>query len=501
MGTTIEPIEFGLEPGALTEKFPAPPGDTTTSLSVEIIAALNLVCDTSVDVLDTAQHGRDWWPIAMHWSLSGITPRRPSAVCRPRTTQDVVEIVNICATNDVPLTVSGGRSGVCGAAIPLYGGVVLDTTSMTGICNVDRESGIVEVLAGTFGPEFEDELRTKYQITVGHYPQSFDISTVGGWVACRGAGQFSTRYGKIEDMVVALEVVLANGSVILTGGAPASANGPDITSLFVGSEGTLGVVTRIWLRAHPLPPAERRAAYSFPTFSNGISACRDVIRAGATPAVLRLYDPQESARSHGADGSTCTLLVLDRGDEVLIDATMRIVDTAVRANGAIDGDIELVEKWMHHRNDTTGLQAMTRKGYIVDTMEVSAPWSKLATIVSDVCSSLLAVPGARAATCHLSHSYLDGACLYFTFAAIVEKNQVDACYVALWDAAQHAAIAAGSNISHHHGIGINRGRFMAESLGVALDVLISLKSVLDPKDTMNPGKLGLPTRRGKVVWP
>lgn len=500
MGQPTEPIEFGTEPTDLTEQFNGS-GTTTNSVNADVIEALTLVCETSVNSSDIAQHGRDWWPLAMHWSLAGVIPRRPATVCRPNSTQQVVEIVRICAEHDVPLTVSGGRSGVCGAAIPLYGGVVLDTTSMTGICNVDRESGIVEVLPGTFGPELEDELRTQHQLTVGHFPQSFDISTVGGWVACRGAGQFSTRYGKIEDMVVALEVVLANGSIITTGGAPASATGPDLTSIFVGSEGTLGIVTRIWLRARPLPQHERRAAYSFTSFNDGISACRDVVRAGATPAVLRLYDKQESARSHGTDGSTCTLLVLDEGDEVLVDATMRITDETVRNHGGAASDVELVERWMHHRNDTSGLQVFTRKGYIVDTMEVSAPWSKLPTIVGNVRSALLEIPGTRAATCHLSHSYMDGACLYFTFAAEVDKDQLDARYVALWNAAQRAAIAAGSNISHHHGIGINRGRFMAESLGGAFDVLIALKSALDPLDILNPGKLGLPTRRGNVVWP
>lgn len=348
MRQPTEPIEFGTDPTNLTERFDGP-DIATVSVIAAVIDALTLVCETSVDPIDTAQHSRDWWPLAMHWSLAGVIPRRPVAVCRPRSTRQVVEIIRICAEHDVPLTVSGGRSGVCGAAIPQYGGVVLDTTSMTGICSVDGESGIVEVLPGTFGPEFEDELRDQHQLTVGHFPQSFDISTIGGWVACRGAGQFSTRYGKIEDMVVALEVVLANGSIITTGGAPASAMGPDLTSIFVGSEGTLGIITRIWLRAHRLPHHERRAAYSFPSFNDGIITCRDVIRAGATPAVLRLYDSYESARSHGTDGSTCTLLVLDAGDAVLIDATMRIVDTAARSHGAIESDVDLVEKWMHHR--------------------------------------------------------------------------------------------------------------------------------------------------------
>ncbi len=500
MGHPTEPIEFGVEPETLTEKFLGA-SSVTNSIDSDVIEALKLVCDTSVNSLDTAEHGRDWWPLTMHWSLAGVIPRRPFAVCRPISTEQVLGIVRICTAHDVPLTVSGGRSGVCGAAIPIYGGVVLDATSMSGICNVDAESGIVEVLPGTFGPEFEDELRIRHQLTVGHFPQSFDISTVGGWVACRGAGQFSTRYGKIEHMVVALEVVLADGSVIITGGAPASATGPDLTSIFVGSEGTLGILTRVWLRAHPLPLYERRAAYSIASFNDGIKICRDIIRAGASPAVLRLYDQFESARSHGTDGSTCTLLVLDTGDEILIDATMRIVEAAAHRHGAINSDIDLVERWMNHRNDTSGLQALTRKGYIVDTMEVSAPWSKLPMIVDKVRSALLEMSGTRVATCHLSHSYLDGACLYFTFAAEVEHDKLDAQYVALWDAAQRAAISAGSNISHHHGIGISRGRFMAESLGGGFGVLKALKIALDPGDILNPGKLGLPSRRGNAVWP
>ena len=180
---------------------------------------------------------------------------------------------------------------------------------------------------------------------------------------------------------------------------------------------------------------------------------------------------------------------------------MRIVEAAAHRYGAIINDVDLVERWMNHRNDTSGLQALTRKGYIVDTMEVSAPWSKLPTIVDKVRSALLEMSGTRAATCHLSHSYLDGACLYFTFAAEVEHDKIDAQYVALWNAAQRAAISAGSNISHHHGIGISRGRFMAESLGGGYEVLKALKTALDPGDILNPGKLGLPSRRGNVVWP
>ena len=222
----------------------------------------------------------------MHWSLGGSVGQRAGAVCRPTTAEQVAAVLVACSTGGVPVTPAAGRSGVSGSSVPVFGGVVLDLTAMQGIIDIDAVSGVVEVLAGTFGPDLETELRQRCAMTVGHFPQSFDIATVGGWVACRGAGQYSTRYGKIEEMVVGLEVVLADGTVVQTGHGPAAAMGPDLTHLFLGSEGTLGVITRVWLRTHPVPTHERRAAYTFPDFESGIEACRLILRRGATPAVL-----------------------------------------------------------------------------------------------------------------------------------------------------------------------------------------------------------------------
>src|SRR6476619_7262581 len=155
----------------------------------------------------------------------------------------------------MPVTAAAGRSGVCGASVPVFGGVLLDLTAIEGIVGVDRESMLVDVRPGTFGDVFEDELRAEHQVTCGHWPQSMALSTVGGWLACRGAGQYSTRYGKIADIVVGLEAVLADGRVVRTGGSPRAAAGPHLNQLFVGSEGTLGVITEATLRAHPVPPA------------------------------------------------------------------------------------------------------------------------------------------------------------------------------------------------------------------------------------------------------
>ena len=481
-----EPIEFGGDPALATARLTT----TAAPLVPAQVDALIAICDTSIDAADRAQHGRDWWPLSLSWSLNNEVPQIPSVVCRPRTTEQVSKLLAYCNTQGIAVTPSGGRSGVCGSSIPLQAGVALDMTLMQGIESIDEISGIVETLSGTFGPDLERAVRT-HGLTIGHYPQSFDIATVGGWVACRGAGQYSTRYGKIEDMVHALEAVLADGTIIRTGGAPAGAVGPDLSQLLLGSEGTLAVITRVWLRAHPLPEVERRAAFVFDTFSEGLEACRRIIRAGATPCVLRLYDGAESKRSHGGDGVKATLLVLDEGHEALVDASMSVVYDTCKEMGAADGDVALIEAWMHHRNDTSGLQALTRKGYVVDTMEVAANWGHLDSVVDAVEAAMLAVPHARSATCHLSHSYIEGACVYFTFAATPDAADFESTYLAMWKAGQEAGLRSGANLSHHHGIGYSRAQFMDQALGNGMSVLRAVKKALDPNGILNPGKLGL----------
>ena len=481
-----DPIEFGGDPALAVSRIAGP----ESPVAPEDLDAISRICDTSFDEADRARHGRDWWPLAMTWSLQNQVPRVPRMVCRPRTTAQVSELLAYCNERSIAVTASGGRSSVCGSAIPLRGGVALDMGNMQGIESVDAVSGIVECLAGTFGPDLESTVRT-HGLTIGHYPQSFDISTVGGWVACRGAGQYSTRYGKIEDMVHGLEAVLADGTVIVTGGAPAAAVGPDLSQLLLGSEGTLAVITRVWLRAHPLPEVERRAAWSFPTFSEGLEACRRILRDGATPAVLRLYDGAESKRSHGGDGTEAVLLVLDEGTESIVDGTMVVVHSVCTSMGGRAADSALVDGWMSHRNDTSGLQALTRKGYVVDTMEIAANWADLDHVVDTVESAMLAVPHARSATCHLSHSYVEGACLYFTFAANPPADEFESTYLALWDAGQRAALDSGANLSHHHGVGHSRAQYMEQALGSGLGVLRAVKQALDPKGILNPGKMGL----------
>ena len=203
----------------------------TTRVEVDA-ATLDRLRATGAEVYGTptgsAAASRDWWPLAMIWALDAQVAARASVVVAPHDAAQVQAVLSICNAARVPVTAAAGRSGVCGASVPVFGGVLLDLTRLTGVVSVDPTSMLVDVRAGTFGDVFEDELREQHGVTCGHWPQSMALSTVGGWVACRGAGQLSTRYGKIEDIVEGLDVVLADGTLVHTGGAPRAAVGPDL---------------------------------------------------------------------------------------------------------------------------------------------------------------------------------------------------------------------------------------------------------------------------------
>jgi alkyldihydroxyacetonephosphate synthase len=462
-----------------------------------VLTALAEICPVVTEGDEVGEASRDWWPQAMIWALDGQVAAKAAAVVSPTDAAQVAAVLAVCNDARIPVTAAAGRSGVCGASVPVHGGVVLDLCGFTGIVDVDETSHVLDVAPGTFGDHLEHTLRREHGLTLGHWPQSVALSTVGGWLACRSAGQLSTRYGKIEDMVLGLDVALADGRQISTGGAPRAAVGPDLNQLFVGSEGTLGVITGARLRLHPAPTHERRAAYGFASFEEGVDAMRRIMQRGATPAVLRLYDPTEADRTYHT-GDRALLLVLDQGDGALVDTTMELVAEVCR-----DGhheDIEHVAHWLEHRNDVAALEALISRGYVVDTMEVVGRWRDLPAIYAATLAAFNGVPGTIAASAHQSHSYPEGGCLYFTFAAKVEADERDTYYRAAWDAGSRAVLSAGGALSHHHGVGLNRSRFVAEALGPAFDVLVATKAALDPNGILNPGKLGLPSPFGSTGY-
>jgi alkyldihydroxyacetonephosphate synthase len=476
----------------MPNNYPLGPLDAPPASSVALLKALgNAGISFDVSANQRAEHARDWWPRLIPNVAKGIVESWPGVVVRAHSTNDVSETLRLANEHRVAVTAQGGRSGVVGGAIPSPGSIALDLTGLDEVIALDPVSGTVRVQAGVFGPELE-RFTQSLGFTVGHFPQSFDLATVGGWIACRGAGQYSNRYGKIEDIVRALTIVLASGDVIALGGhGPRAAVGPDLMQLFIGSEGTLGVITEATLLVHATAPSEQRRAYSFSSFAEGMHACRRMVQRDAHPAVLRLYDDVESRRNFDTTG--CVLIVLDEGDPLFVEATMNIVNDECAGATALESSF--VEKWLDRRNDVGALAPLWERGFVVDTIEVAGPWTVLDDLRERVCNVLKHVEDMAMVSVHQSHAYLDGACLYFTFAG-QPSGDATTFYRLAWDLAMNEVLSVRGAISHHHGIGRNRARYVADALGSAFSVLESVKTQLDPHNILNPGVLGL----GGAAW-
>jgi alkyldihydroxyacetonephosphate synthase len=470
------------------EDFSTAPPPASSSL---LASLANAGVDYDIDPRQRAEHSRDWWPRTIAEVARAHVESWPGVVVRPQSTDEVSATLRLANESRIAVTVQGGRSSVVGGAVPAPGAIALDLTKMSRVLEFDEVTHSVRVEAGIFGPDLEGHLRP-LGFSVGHFPQSFDLATVGGWIACRGAGQYSNRYGKIEDMVRGLRVVLASGDIVSLGNrAPRQAVGPDLTQLFVGSEGTLGVITEATLLVHPLAPYERRATFKFNDFDEAMAVCRRIVQRGAHPAVLRLYDEAESKRPLENDG--CALREVAGGDVSLGNAAQDPGAGECRVGTPLD--VAYVEQWLTHRNDVSALTPLWERGLVVDTIEVAGFWSGLSTLRERVSAALRDQAGMFLVSVHQSHAYHDGACLYFTFAGEPAHDMTE-FYRGAWDAAMREVIELGSAISHHHGIGRNRARFVADALGSSFSILEGLKAQLDPFNTLNPGVLGV----GGTPW-
>jgi alkyldihydroxyacetonephosphate synthase len=437
-------------------------------------------------------HRVDYWILAHLRRRQGRLPAPPLAVVQPRSTAEVAAVVKIARAARTPIVPYGGGSGVVGGATPEAGALVIDLRRMDQLLEVNDTTLTARAQAGLLGGEFERLLTARGYVS-GHYPQSLALASMGGLVATRSAGQFSTLYGNIEDLCLGLEVVLPDGAIARFTPTPRSATGPSLREIFVGSEGALGIVTEVTVRIFPTPERRAMSAWTFDGMGPALDAIRRIVRVGWRPAVVRLYDAFEASQWHfkqWVPENNCALLLLSEGPATLVaaeDAACAAIATA--AGGSAIGPAP-VEHWLERRNTVPTWDQFLDQETMVDTIEVSAAWDRVGALYEGAITALKTRPGMLVASAHSSHSYRQGTNLYVTFAVKPEQfADAEAAYVGAWTAVMEATLAAGGSISHHHGIGRMRTPWLARELGTAYPVLCTLKRALDPDGLMNPGVL------------
>ena len=434
----------------------------------------------------------DYWFLSALDDFQGRNAPNPLCVVRPANIDDVVVTVNTCREAGVALITFGLGSGVCGGVIATPESVLLDMSSMDRVRDIDAVNMLASFDAGHNGATAEAAVAAK-GMTIGNFPQSIALSTVGGWIATRASGQFSSVYGNTEDIVYSVEAVMPDGSVVNFGKAPRASAGPDLRHLLLGSEGTMGVITGVTFSLRRL--AQKRVSQSFysPDMATGLEAQRQIVQQDWAVPVMRLYDEVESVRhagDHHRNGSGVLMLVHE-GPAARVDLEVTEVRRIALEAGLEGAPSAITEGWLEHRNHVPSWDELLSKGYVVDTIEISAPWTRIGDVYKDAVAALNAIPHNLVGSAHSSHVYRSGINLYFTFVAQpADDTEMAATYLASWKAVLDATAANGGGVAHHHGIGRVRKNHLAADLGDSgVAVLRTVKSALDPKGIMNPGVL------------
>jgi alkyldihydroxyacetonephosphate synthase len=434
-----------------------------------------------------------YWP-ALHAKAAGTPLARPDVVVRPRTEEDVATVVAIAHELRVPAVPWGGGSGTQGAALATRGGIQIDLRSLDEVLEVDEVSMTVTVQAGKNGRELEAELNER-GLMLPHYPASVEWATVGGYIAARGSGVLSTRYGKIEDLVLSIRVATPATGLMETLEVPRHAMGPELTQLFIGSEGTLGVITRATLQIVPMPEVRRFAAVAFPTVSAGIGAIRRALQAGHRPSVVRMYDEEATRLAFapvvGEDLSGVYTVLAFEGETA--EAEERRTIELAREAGAQILDPALGQRWWDRRYDFYHPPHNPELPAIWGTLDVVATYARIEAVYEALRTSVREPyrDVGLQLRMHFSHWYPWGTMIYGRFVVPDGGDDALALHDRIWEDGMTAALDAGAVINDHHGVGIKLGPYMRRQHGAALDAIQRIKAALDPHGVMNPGKLGL----------
>jgi len=520
---TLEYISrtFGLSEKDLKDKYL--PGDAEVKLKKKCriagptLAALRKIAGTeNVDTGDYARacHAYGKFYLDLVKLRLGRVDNPPDAVVFPRNEKDVEKIVKLCHDKKIPLVPYGGHSSVTRGLEAPKGGISLDLSRhMNRIIRISEENSTVTVQPGIYGPALESRLNSHGPgYTCGHFPQSFEYSTVGGWVVTRGAGQASTGYGKIEDMVLSLRVVTPRG-LIVTKDYPACAMGPDIDQMIIGSEGTLGVVTEVTMKIRRFHPRNTvHLSFLFKDFESSIKAMREMIQGEfGRPHLFRISDPEETEVAFGMKGmngtftdrfltllgyrsmSRCLMFVAVEGDRDYAKLVAKKISRIARRNGAFPTGASPAKKWLEQRFSSSYMRdPLMDLGNMTDTLETAVSWKNLLPLWKAARSYIKARPDTVCMV-HISHVYENGANLYFIFLSPIKKGKDVEDFEKFHRGIVQTIHANGGSLSHHHGIGRMLAPWMRDELGgTAHGLLQALKDYCDPRGVMNPGgTLGL----------
>lgn len=451
---------------------------------------------------------------------SGQIANPTDGVVFPDSEEKISQLLALATNHRLAVIPFGGGTSVVGGVEPMGERPVITVSlaRLNRVLAVDTLSQTVTAEAGILGPDLEQALNGQ-GFTLGHFPQSFQFSTLGGWVATRGAGHASTKYGKIEKLVVSMRMVTPSG-VIETRTTPANASGPGLLQLLVGSEGAYGIITSATLRLSPLPQATAEGAFLFNSFAEGVTAVRAIMQQGLTPSLVRLADETETRTSfamrqahHGwgalkekiglqlltragnsfDQGSALLLRFEDSADQVQM--AWKAAKAICRQQDAFALGAGPVRSWQRDRYQTPYLRdLLLDRGLLLDTVETATTWEKLPTLYQHLTTCInesIAATGNKALVLtHLSHAYREGASLYITLLAKAMPGRELEQWQAIKTAATTCIMAHGGALSHHHGIGRDHAAWLAQEhspTGVA--ALVAMKAALDPQGVMNPGKV------------
>jgi len=484
----------------------------------------DLGADVSSDPVDRLTHARGQGLVDVLRIRGGLVPALPDGVCRPRDAEEVAAVLARCSERGIRVIPWGGGTSVTGGVNVLAGdapAMTLDLEHLAGLTALDQRSGLATFGPGTRGPAVEAAL-AEHDFTLGHFPQSWELATVGGWVATRSSGQESLGYGRIEDMVAGLELVGPDGWLRLPT-LPASAAGPDLGRLVMGSEGRLGVITEATLRVRPRPEETVVVGALLPDLGRGLDTVREMVVYDIPLTMIRLSDAPETQVAiavglatsrwaplvdrylgfRGIGDDACLLLFGAAGDRDGVDDCLRCARQVVRSHRGVSLGRRPGRHWLRDRFRHPYLrESLLDLGYATDTLETAVPWSRavdLRETMRTAIAGTLAEDDERVAVlCHVSHPYRDGASLYFTFflrcAPSVEET------ISRWArikrAANDALVSAGATLSHHHGVGQWHAPWLAGEIGdEGVGLIAAAMRRLDSRGIMNPHVLLEPEDR------